>query len=175
MKLVRLCALLGAALYLAACASPADVGKMVVTAPASGTLIDPAMSGAIAVGSVTGGKETSPLWTSQVASGDFASALEISLSKHGLLAPTKPGAFTLDANLIEMDQPFLGFDMTVTSHVNYSLFDTATRKPVLQETVTASFTATPGDAILGVTRLKRANEGSIRTNIKQFLDKLYKP
>lgn len=175
MRFARLCALLGAALYLAACAAPADIGGMVVNTPASGTLTDPALNGAITVGSVTDGKDTSPLWTSQVASGDFASALEISLNNRGLLAPTRPGAFTLDANLLEMDQPFIGFDMTVTSHVSYSLIRSESKEPVLTEKVTASHTATPGDAFLGVKRLQLANEGSIRENIRQFLDKLYKP
>ena len=36
----------------------------------------------------------------------------------------------------------------------------------------ALYTATIGDAVYGATRLKLANEGSIRKNIKQFVEKL---
>ena len=74
-----------------------------------------------------------------------------------------------------MDQPLIGFDMTVTSHIAYSLVRNATQEAVLQETIVAPYTATVGDAFLGVKRLQLANEGSVRENVRQFLDKLYKP
>jgi hypothetical protein len=61
--------------------------------------------------------------------------------------------------------------MEVTSHVNYKVFDTA-GQPVMLETISAPFTATFGDSPIGFVRIKRANEGSIRASISQFLSRL---
>ena len=66
---------------LAGCATPAAVSNMSVyttqrTAPA-------ALKNAIAVADVTGGRETNPLWVSQVGSDAFPRALEDSLANAG--------------------------------------------------------------------------------------------
>jgi hypothetical protein len=61
--------------------------------------------------------------------------------------------------------------MEVTSHVNYKVFDAAAQ-PILLETISAPFTATFSDSPIGFVRIKRANEGSIRASISQFLEKL---
>jgi hypothetical protein len=77
----------------------------------------------------------------------------------------------VDVNLLGLSQPAIGFDMTVTSHVNYKVFDKA-GQPYLLETIDAPFTATMSDAFVGVKRLQMANEGSIRTSIEKFFVKL---
>ena len=61
--------------------------------------------------------------------------------------------------------------MEVISHINYKVYDSVGR-PVLLDTVNAPFTATMSDAVVGIVRIKRANEGSIRSSISQFLLKL---
>jgi len=61
--------------------------------------------------------------------------------------------------------------MTVTSHVNYKVYDSKAQ-PLVLETIDAPFTATVSDAFVGVERIRLANEGSIRANIGQFFDKL---
>ena len=45
-------------------------------------------------------------------------------------------------------------------------------KNVLNEDLNAEFTATVSDASAGIKRLRMANEGSIKENIKQLIDKL---
>jgi hypothetical protein len=48
------------------------------------------------------------------------------------------------------------------------VFDAADQ-PVLLETITAPYTATFSDSPIGFVRVKRANEGSVKANITQFL------
>ena len=47
-----------------------------------------------------------------------------------------------------------------------------TKDVTFDQKISASYTATFGDAAYGPTRLKLANEGSIRENIRQFIEKL---
>ena len=74
--------------------------------------------------------------------------------------------------MLGLAQPIMGFDMTVTSHVNYSVLERTSGTPYFLTTVTAPYTATVGDAFAGITRLRLANEGSIRSNIQKFIDEL---
>ncbi|MDD9877860.1 MAG: hypothetical protein OXR84_10515 [Magnetovibrio sp.] len=77
--------------------------------------------------------------------------------------------YDLNAYLMGLTQPLIGLDMTVTATVRYELIDTATRKSLVNETVTVPYTAKFSDAFIGTERLRLANEGSIRENIAAFL------
>jgi hypothetical protein len=132
---------------------------------------NPAMKGAVAVGAVGGGKETNPAWTSQVSNAEFQAALTASLKLAGLLAEG-PARYSLKSALVKLDQPFIGLDMTVTATVQYAVTDTTTDAVVWSESVVTPHTATMGDAFVGATRLKLANEGAVRKNIAQLVEKL---
>ena len=64
--------------------------------------------------------------------------------------------------------------MTVTASVNYIVSERATGKEVFNRTVAVPYTAKFGDALMGVERLKLANEGAIRTNISQLIEELFR-
>ena len=66
-------------------------------------------------------------------------------------------------------QPLAGLDMTVGSAVNYKIVRIADGKVVFDQIVSASYTAAFGDSILGVERLRLANEGSVKKNISKFI------
>lgn len=161
--------------YLSGCASPAEVSMMTVD-------VDNKIQFAsnspyyknLAVSSVAGSSETHPLWTSQVSSEDFKAALESSLNAAGLLNSNESPRYYLTARLITLDQPLVGANMTVRTTVDYAIEDKKLGQQVFDETVDASFTSTMSDAFMGVTRLKMANEGSIKRNITLFLNKLKK-
>jgi len=160
------------ALSLAACASASKPGAMVAELTETSILSENSnLRENVAVGDVGGGKETNPLWTSEVSSEDFAEALRQSFAAHAMLA-TGDGAYRLDAELVKLKQPFAGFNMTVTSIVDYTLTNVATGDVVLKETVEEAYTAKAGDAFMGVKRLQLANEGSIKGNIAQIIDKM---
>lgn len=158
---------LTSALALTACATPSNPAMMTLPATAGLT----ASAGDIGYKSVTtvtvaGGKETNPLWTAQVSSADFKTALENSLAAAGYLGTEGP-ATTVSATLVDLNQPFAGLDLSVTSQVRYSV--TRGGQSIFDETVSATGTATMSDALIATERLKIANEKSIQENIRQFL------
>ncbi len=161
-----------AALALAGCASSADPKAMTIAPPqASEKPFPDRLQHAMCVRNVTGGEPTNPMWASKVDNEGFKAALSSSLDGAGLSAPADKCSYPVDVNLLGLTQPTLGFDMTVTSHVNYKVYDSS-GQPYELETIDAPYTATVSDAFVGVERLKLANEGSIRESIKQFFDKL---
>lgn len=115
---------------------------------------------------VSGGSETNPLWTAQVSNNDLKTALESSLGAAGYLGADGP-PMVVTANMVELNQPLAGFDMSVTSRIQYSV--TSAGRVVFNDTVSATGTATLSDAFAGVERLRLANEKSIQENIKQFI------
>ncbi len=162
-----------AALALSACASPAKVENMVVSSSAGAPAANPGLVEAICVTKVTGGQKTNPLWTSEVDDASFRAALEGSLRNNHLAAANADRCrYDLEANLLGLAQPIIGFNMTVTSHVNYSVLERPSGNSYFLTTVNAPYTATVGDAFAGVKRLRLANEGSIRSNIQKFIDEL---
>lgn len=168
-------AALSAAIVLVGCAAPARVEQMQV----STSLAVRTAAGAsplrenVAIRDVTGGKETNPMWISNVSSGDFERALEASLKDAGLWASNRQASqYQLIVHLEKLDQPFGGFDMTVTASVRYTLVERTSNKTVFERTLATPYTAKLGDAFLGVERLKLANEGAVRSNIQQVIDQL---
>jgi hypothetical protein len=158
-------------LSLAACATGAKPEAMVVAPPATAKPFPQALQHAMCVRAVTGGEATNPLWASKVDNKSFQTALANSLDGAGLAAPAATCSFPVDVNLLGLSQPFAGFDMTVTSHVNYKVFD-ASGQPVVLATIDAPYTANFSAAFAAVERLRLANEGAIRTSIGQFFDEL---
>jgi hypothetical protein len=156
---------------LAACASAAKPEAMQVKAQATDRAFPQPLQHAMCVRAVTGGEDTNPLWASKVDNKGFQSALGLSLDNAGLTAAGTNCSYPIDVNLLGLSQPFAGFDLTVTSHVNYKVYDSA-GQPFLLATIDAPFTAGVSDAFAAVERLRLANEGSIRTSIVQFFDKL---
>lgn len=162
-------------LTLVGCASPARVEEMQVN---NSLATRTAASGSkfkegIAIKDVTGGKETNPMWVSNVSSADFSRALEASLKDAGLLSPNNQGSkYVLVAHLQKLDQPLMGASMTVTATVQYSVVDRATNAEVFSRTVALPFTAAWNAAFAGSERLKLANEGAIRVNIEELIKAL---
>ena len=162
------------ALALSACASPAKMQNMVVAhqsvmsaAPSS------PFTNAFNIAHVDGGETTNPLWTSEVDNTAFRGALRASLEQNDLLAHASSSSkFDLFATLASVNQPLVGLDMTVSSNVNYRVVERTTGVNWFEEVIFASYTATFSDAFLGVERLRLANEGSIRENIKEFIKRL---
>jgi hypothetical protein len=144
---------------------------MVVKTQASDKPFPQVLSHAMCVRNITGGEKTNPLWVSKVDNDGFRTALGTSLDTAGLSASASGCNYPIDVNLLGLSQPSIGFDMTVTSHVNYKVYDPKAQ-PLVLETIDAPFTATMKDAFVGVERLRLANEGSIRASIEKFFDKL---
>jgi hypothetical protein len=156
---------------LAACSQPARVSQMAVPnmlAPV--VAANPELLGAMSVGDVSGGKATNPLWTSQVDNPQFKEALERSLEFNGLLvSPGTSPRLVVSATLVELNQPFIGFDFTVTPKVIYRVVQPNGEVELLREELVTPYTADFSSSIIAVERLRLANEGAIRESIKRFL------
>lgn len=157
---------------LAGCAQPAKVSGMTTQNVAGGVVAaNPALLGTLTVGAVTGGQETSPMWTSEVDSPSFKAALEQSLLTNALLANIPANApYRVEAHLAELEQPLIAVTSNVTSVVQYRVFDAASSQLWFEKTINATGSASVGDAFYGVDRLRIANERSIEANIQRFIE-----
>ena len=161
-----------ATMIVSACATASKPGAMVPEVRTANIISDASkLWQAVSVGDVAGGKDTNPLWKSNVSSDDFAEALRQSLAAHAMLS-TQTGTYRLDANLDKVQQPLAGFNMTVTATVSYTLTNVGTGATVFSETVETPYTAKMGDAFVGVKRLQLANEGAIKENISTLMERL---
>jgi hypothetical protein len=169
LRFLLLTAVVAAPFVLGGCATPATTQAMTVQAADVGPA-NPRLIGTLKVASVTGGKETNPLWTSQVDNAGFKKALEDSLLGSGYLAA--PGAqprYEVSAEMVSLSQPLFGLTLEVKSKVNYKLAGPGTDK---RYPIEATGSATTSDAFVGWERLRIANERSILENIKAFLKEL---
>ena len=172
MKYLKLAILAFVAVSLFGCASGARIEKMAYTGSvAEKKEFDSSLKKAIDVEDSFGGQETNPAWTSEISNTAFTNAVIRSLSSFGLHSDN--GKYKLAIYMIKVDQPIFGLDMTVTTHTRYILTDSETKSVVLDETIVAPYTATVGDAFMGFERLKLANEGSGKENIKGLIQKLF--
>lgn len=171
MKVFKALVLFLFVLFLLGCASGSKMENMVyVESEEVRGSYDPALTNAVTVASLSGGKKTNPMWTSQVSDEDFSGAVKESLIAQNL--HSDEGRFQLQVILLELIQPVFGFSFTVTTQVRYLLEDSSTESVVLDETIVGEFTATVSDAFAGIKRLRLANEGSVRKNIEGFFEKL---
>lgn len=163
-------------LHLSGCATPASVeGMSVDRGDVVSASADFPLKNTLSVGEVSGGEETNPIWTSEVGNEEFRSALESSLRRGQLLSTAEQASlYRLNATLIELQQPLVGFDIRVNSSVRYELLSMGRGDRLWQETINAGYTATVNDAFMGVERLRLANEGSIRENIKKLIERLHR-
>ena len=126
---------------------------------------------AMAVNPIEGGKDTNPLWKSNVSNQDFKTALEQSLQLNTMLATTR-AKYNIAVTLDGLKQPLIGLDMTVTATVHYVVVANGGGKPIFDQVITSPYTANFSDAFVGMERLRLANEGAIRTNITNFITAL---
>ncbi len=159
-----------AVVVLVGCATPATQQAMAISIQDLPGKKNPNLTSQVVVNNVTGGKETNPMWTSQVDAQSFKGALDKSIAMAGYTAADASKAkYSIDANLQDLKQPVFGLTFDVVSTVLYTV--TADGKQS-QFPVIATGTATTSDAFIGIERLRLANERSIRENIKTFLNRL---
>jgi hypothetical protein len=121
--------------------------------------------------SVSGGRETSKTGASQISDDAFAQALRDSIDKAGLFNKVSSDAarYRLTGFIGKVDQPMFGFSFTVKMEVSYTLKDTQSGSTVWTKDVNSEYTAKASDAFAGVERLRLANEGAARENIRQAI------
>lgn len=165
-KLLIFSLFISGSIIASGCATQATSQSMTVSPAIVTTKTNPKLQGRVVVGEVKGGKDTNPLWVSQVSNEEFKKALEQSLALSGYLAKSGNGVYTLTAELISLDQPLIGITFDVTSMVNYQLKVEDTTKTI---PIKAIGSATFSDSWVGIERMRLANEKSIQKNIQELI------
>jgi len=162
-------ALIAFASLLAGCATPAKSDAMVAEKV---TVAHPSSSDLSVV--VSGGKATSSVGASQISDDAFAQALRDSITKSGLFSAVAAsgGRYKLTAFIGKVDQPMLGFSLTVKMEVSYTLTDTQSNRSVWSKNIASEYTAKTSDAFAAVKRLRLANEGAAKANIQQAITEM---
>lgn len=156
--------------FCSGCSTPAQPTAMV---PASATVARK-YTGSVVL-STQGGLPTNPMNMSDISNEDFTTAVVSSLDKFGLFSSVVragDGDYRLDVRLLKLNRPMMGFDMCVSMETYWKLIRTSDGKVLFDESVHSSYTATISDAFVGIVRLRLANEGSARENIKSAVERL---
>jgi hypothetical protein len=123
---------------------------------------------------VSGGQETSKMGASQISDEAFTTALRGSIEEAGLFrkVSTEGARYRLTGFIGKVDQPIMGFSMTVKMEVSYTLKDMQSGTAVWTKDIQSEYTAKASAAFAGVERLRLANEGAARENIRQAITEL---
>ncbi len=125
---------------------------------------------------VRGGRATNAMTdASQISNEAFAKAIADAVIKSRLFTgatQAQSGNYLLRVEILSVEQPTFGLNMTTRLEAVWELVNTGTKQPALRESIVSSHTATTGDSIVGVTRCRLATEGAARKNIEQGLSKI---
>lgn len=157
---------------LTGCASTADSNGMMYVYQSPQTIKSTQLKNNISVAEVMGGQKTNPLWVSKIDNANFKAALKKSLASSSLFHDLQGAKYILTADLIKLQQPLLGLNLTVNCEVHYSIKN-AMHKKVYDKNISSTYTAKFGDSLLAFERLRLANEGAARENIKLLIKDIY--
>lgn len=136
----------------------------------------PSVSGrkTIAISRALGGKETNFFMTSEIDNEGFRKALTIALEKSGLFRIVfidLNGDYVLYPKIVAQDV-FPGLSMRSVLKVDYRIADGWSEKELWQRRVISTYDAPLAEALYGVSRVRKAHEGSVRENIQSLLTQL---
>lgn len=126
-------------------------------------------------GGEKGGEKPNRLLASAISSENFRTALIESVRKTALFKSVEgsgAAVYRLEATLEDLDQPMMGFNMSVALRVDWKLIRLSDNQVLWHTKILTPYTAKLGEAFVGTTRLRKANEGAARQNIEQGLAKL---
>jgi hypothetical protein len=152
---------------LSGCAAPASKESMAVPAAAVSTRFP------YSVSVVTrGGADTGAMDSSNIADADLKVAIESSITQTRLFKAVvqgKSGDYDLAVTVFRLTKPSFGASFTVDLEVGWVLTKTSDKSILLRKSIRSAHTASMGDSLVGVTRLRLAVEGAARANITQGL------
>lgn len=131
----------------------------------------PAYRDGITAGPVSGGRDVSILSIPYISNADFQESLARTLG-NAKLASASNGRFRLDATL-QLDQPFIAINTTVTAKIAYRLTDAATGSVVYERLLATEGTVTYFEEPSGPERMRYANWRAVRANLRLLIGDLY--
>lgn len=122
-----------------------------------------------------GGSETGATDSTNIADADLKAAIEDSIMKTSLfktIVPGKGGEYELTVTITQLQKPLFGASFTVNLETGWSLVRASDKQVVLRRAVRSEHTASMGESLVGVTRLRLAVEGAVRKNIEEGLQSI---
>lgn len=171
--LVRLMGLVWV-ISLAGCASPTDAPKLALDPQDSLQMrgwVPDRLRGQILLSPVTGGRATGSWWGSKLSNAALQEAIEESLRATGMLA-LRPasGGFSMEAQLVDLEQPVFGLNTKVALTMAYTVVDKRSGTVVYQRRLRSIYVAEFTAAMVDPNeRLRLATEGALRSNINLML------
>lgn len=169
-KIMRLAMVVGIAVLLGACASPARKAALVVDDASFG--VNYPFSVQV---TTSGGGATEDIGYTNISNEDLAAAIEESITKSGLFEKIVHGDtadYRLNVALVSMSKPMFGLTFKIDMEMAWSLVNKATGEAVMRESIVSTHSATFSDAAVAVTRIKLAIEGAAQQNIRLGLRKI---
>jgi hypothetical protein len=157
--------------FISGCASGPQVVSMIPTLDTSPRT---STKKSVEIVDVTGGEETNSLGLSSIDSKSFKEALMKTLEQSGLfeeLVPNQRGDYQLHTQIVSQEL-LAGFTITTTLLVRYKLIETHSDEVLWKENIFSHYDAEFSEALVGVTRARKANEGAVRDNLSQLVGKL---
>lgn len=178
-----------AGVMLGACSYPARPYNMIVyQRDLVAAHPDTPFRHALAIARVNGGDSSDPLGRPTVDAEGLRQALQSSLGLSRLLAdPPSAARFDLYVDFSELELPFAAFtEYPVTSRIEYRVIEIETKRIWFSDTVLGTYTTSRNpfcvlvyspvfdfpESCDGTDLMRSANEGSIRENIKAFIERL---
>ncbi len=156
---------------LSACAKAPDVTRMIPSTP---PLTVKHMGKVLRVGEVTGGKVTNPMNESMIEDTGFREALIETLQKSGLfqaVVTDQAGDYELQTEIISQEVQGM-YDATATLFVHYRLLEVSSQQEIWKENLLSRYLAKFEESFIGIERRRRANEGVVRENLLQLVERL---
>ena len=100
---------------------------------------------------------------------EYRQALVFAFRQADLYEKQEEAEYSLDAHMTEMDQPLMGFNMTVTAKADYSLYSISNNNLVFKESVSVPCTKGLGDAFDGGQRLRLTSGCAVGENITHLI------
>lgn len=155
------------ALVLTGCATPANRDAMTP----QGFVVSKHYPHSVHV-LTNGGSETTAIGSSNISDADLKAAIEDAVMQSKVfksIVQSAGGDYELSVRVVSLSKPIFGATFTVEMETAWSLIKESDHSILMRKSVKSSGTATMGDSLAGVTRLRLAVENAARENISQGL------
>ncbi|MFY7865118.1 hypothetical protein [Roseateles sp.] len=159
---------------LAGCGTPTEPPNLALSAADSLQMrgwVPERLRSQVVLSPVIGGQPTGMFWGSKISNAALQEALDSSLRSTGMLA-LSPGAgnYQLDAQLVELEQPFIGVNVKVVVTIAYTAVEKRSGTVLYQRRLRSQYVAEFGSAMLDPNeRLRLASEGAVRNNVNLMM------
>ena len=123
----------------------------------------------------SGGEVASVTHPAQITDAVLAQAIEEAILGSGVFNEVRPAPaadYQLSVHLFSLEQPTMGFSMSVRMEAGWTLKRLADDQIIWRESIASLYTANTADAFAAVERLRLATEGAARNNILKGIRKL---